>query len=259
VACLRSGIAAVALLTLLPGAAARRALRPTGGVWLVALVYGATLASFVASNKMTTAANAIFLQSTAPLYLILLAPLLLGERIRRRDLAFLALFAVGLAFFAADATESGSSATDPRAGNVFALLSGLFWALTLLGLRRLGASSDANQTAVIAGNVLVFVVCLPFALPIVARPLDTPILLYLGVLQIGLAYVWLTRALRRVPAFEAALILLVEPLFNPVWAWLVHGERPGPWALAGGGVILLATVLKTSRETIRPASTPGNQ
>lgn len=252
VAGLRSGIAAIALLTFLPGAADRRRVRPTPGVWLVALVFGATMASFVASNKLTTAANAIFLQSTAPFYLMLLAPLILRERIRPRDVGFLALFAAGLAFFFVDTPRAAVSAADPGSGDLFALLSGLCWALTLLGLRRLGASdANANEGAVVAGNVLVFAVCLPFALPLTARPLDAPILLYLGVIQIGLAYVWLTRAIRRVPAFEASLLLLVEPLFNPLWAWLVHGERPGPWALAGGALILLGTVLKTWREAAR--------
>ena len=105
------------------------------------------------------------------------------------------------------------------------------------------------RTAAVLGNVLACLFCLPAALPIstiaTARPVDWAILGYLGVFQIGLAYVFLTRALERVPAFEAALLLLLEPVLNPIWSWLVHGERPSAWSFAGGGVILAATVIKS--------------
>jgi drug/metabolite transporter (DMT)-like permease len=84
---------------------------------------------------------------------------------------------------------------------------------------------------------------LPFALPVVAsRPLDWWLVVYLGVFQIGLAYVWLTRGVRRVPALEASLLILLEPVLNPVWAWWVHGERPGPWSLTACALILAATL-----------------
>jgi len=99
---------------------------------------------------------------------------------------------------------------------------------------------------VVAGNLLVFAVCLPMALP-VARfaAVDVAAISYLGVVQIGLAYVCMTRAMREVPALEASLLMLVEPVLNPVWAWLVHGERPSEWALAGGALILAATAMNT--------------
>jgi drug/metabolite transporter, DME family len=74
---------------------------------------------------------------------------------------------------------------------------------------------------------------------------DLAVILYLGVVQVGLAYVFLTRGLRHVPAFEASALLLLEPVMNPVWAWLVHHERPGGWALAGGTVIIVATLVNT--------------
>jgi drug/metabolite transporter (DMT)-like permease len=86
------------------------------------------------------------------------------------------------------------------------------------------------------------------ALPVLqSRPADWLIVGYLGVFQIGLAYVWLTIGVRRVPALEASLLLLLEPVLNAVWAWLVHGERPGPWSLAGCLVILLATSARAFR------------
>ena len=98
----------------------------------------------------------------------------------------------------------------------------------------------------VAGNVIACLGCLPMALPVAhAGWTDAAAIVYLGVFQIGLAYACLTRAIRHVPAFEASAVLLAEPAMNPVWAFLVHGERPGAWAVAGGALILGATLANT--------------
>ena len=92
------------------------------------------------------------------------------------------------------------------------------------------------------GNIFAALVCLPMALPVAGRrPTDWAVVAFLGVFQIGVAYLFLIRGLDRVSAFEASLLLLLEPVLNPIWAWLVHGERPGVWSIAGAAVILLAT------------------
>jgi len=105
-----------------------------------------------------------------------------------------------------------------------------------------GGSESAAATA-IAGNLIAFLVCLPMALPVTHGTVsDAAIVLYLGVFQIGLAYILLTRSLREVPGLEAATLLLVEPVFNPLWSWLIHGERPSGSALAGGALIVLAAL-----------------
>jgi len=241
----RSGVAAVALLAALPET--RR-----GWNWRivpVAAVYAATLVFFVVANRLTTAADAIFLQSTAPLYLLLLGPLLLGERIRRGDLLFMAPVAVGLAMFFVGSEPAVRTAPDPARGNLFAAASGLSYALALAGLRWLSRrEGDSGMAAVAMGNVLACLAALPLALPMhsVSRA-DAAVALYLGVVQIGVAYWCVTRAMRRVKALEANLLLLLEPALNPVWVWLVHGERPGPWAASGGAIILLATLANTLR------------
>jgi len=241
----RSGVAAVALLAALPET--RR-----GWNWRivpVAAVYAATLVFFVVANRLTTAADAIFLQSTAPLYLLLLGPLLLGEPIRRGDLLFMAPVAVGLAMFFVGAEPAVRTAPDPARGNLFAAASGLSYALALAGLRWLGRRErDSGMAAVALGNVLACLAALPLALPMhsVSRA-DAAVALYLGVVQIGVAYWCVTRAMRRVKALEANLLLLLEPALNPIWVWLVHGERPGPWAASGGAIILLATLANTLR------------
>jgi drug/metabolite transporter, DME family len=244
VASFRSGVAALLLVLVMPEA--RR-----GWSWRVppvAAAYAATLVLFVLANRLTTAANAIFLQSTAPLYVLFFAPLLLHERIRARDLLYAAVVAGGLALFFVSSEQAVATAPDPRRGNLVGLAAGLCWALTLTGLRWLGRSdgSGSAMAPVVLGNVLACLAALPMALPAVtATRTDIAVILYLGAIQVGLAYVFMTRGLRHVPVFEASAVLLLEPVMSPVWAWLVHQEKPGGWALAGGAIIILATLANT--------------
>jgi drug/metabolite transporter (DMT)-like permease len=240
----RSGIAALALLLVTTEARrgwSRRAV-------VVGVAYAACLTLFVLANRLTTSANTIFLQSTAPLYLVVLGPWLLKEPVRRQDLGFMAAVGAGLVLFFVGVEPPAVTAPEPVRGNVMAVASGFFWALTVCGLRWMGAGGGARGSAtaaVVSGNITAFLVALPFALPVGSHSAaDWGIVAYLGIFQIALAYLFVTRALAVIPALEASLILLVEPVLNPVWAWLVHGERPGPWALLGGGVILGATTVK---------------
>ncbi len=245
VACFRSGVAALVLLALVPGA--RRAW--SWRVLLVGLAYAITLVLFVLSNKLTTAANAIFLQSTAPIYLLLLGPWLLKEPVRRSDLILVAAVGVGMSLFFVGGETALSTAPHPFRGNLVAVIAGITWALTLAGLRWIGSrqgGAQAGMATVVAGNALACLVCLPKALPLISFPVrDVLIIGYLGAFQIGLAYVFLTRAMRVVPALEASLLLLAEPALSPVWAALVHGERPGTLAILGGALILSATLART--------------
>lgn len=245
VAFLRSAIAALALLVLVKEV--RR--RPTLRVLAVAVAYAATLVLFVLANKLTTAASTIYLQSTAPLYVLLLSPWMLGERIRRADLVYMAVLGLGLGLFFVGVDPVSATAPNPLLGNVLSLISGITFALTLIGLRYLGRDAGEGSSwgpaGAFWGNVVAAAVCLPMALPVAGRAMDWVLLSYLGIFQIGLAYLVLLRGLERVRAFEASLLLLLEPVLNPVWAWLVHGERPGAWSIAGGCVILGATVVKS--------------
>jgi drug/metabolite transporter, DME family len=243
VACFRSAIAAATLFLLMRQA--RR--RPSPRVLAVGVAYASTLVLFVLANKLTTAASAIYLQATAPLYVLLLSPWLLRERIRARDVAFMIALAVGLGLFFVGLDPVSATAPNPSLGNLLGLISGGTWALTVMGLRALGRGGESWAPAgAFWGNVFAAVACLPMALPVgSSRPTDWLLVLYLGVFQIGIAYLFLIRGLDRVQAFEASLLLLLEPVLNPLWAWLVHGERPGVWSLAAGGVILLATMVKS--------------
>jgi drug/metabolite transporter (DMT)-like permease len=248
VSMLRSGVAALTLYICY-----RRELVWTPSTAAAALVYAATLTLFVASTKLTTAANAIFLQSTAPLYIVVFGPWLLRERASRGDLAFLVSMAAGMAMCFLGETRAGATAPDPATGNLIAAASGLVWALTLIALRFLDRQTtsareaeQAGLAAVIAGNALACAVAVPWAVPLPhATSAEWATVVYLGVVQVALAYVCLTSAMRRLPALEISLLLLIEPVLNPCWTWLVHGERPGAWTIAGGAVIVGATAVRT--------------
>jgi drug/metabolite transporter, DME family len=217
----RSGVAVLAVLLLAPSA--RRL--PGARAWLVGVAYAGTVILYALANKLTTAANTIFLQSTAPLYVLLLA-----------------LFFVG-------AEPPRTTAPDPAAGNLLAAASGITWAATILGLRWMGSAPSPNGApihAVMAGNTLAFLACLPFALPIVSfTSADAAAVLYLGALQIALPYLLVAAAVRRLPALEVSLVLLVEPVINPLWAFALHGEVPGALAMTGGAILLAATGMKS--------------
>ena len=243
VSALRSGIAAAAILILIPDA--RR-----GWQWRqvpVAFAYGATLLCYVLATKLTTAADAIFLQATAPLFVLILGPLLLKERIRRSDVALMAAVTAGMALFFLGREPVRATAPDPARGNLLGLASGVTWALTIVGLRWIArgsrAGSSAAMSTVALGNLLGSATSFLFAFPFVQFSWrDAGVVLWLGLFQIALAYVCLTRGIRVVPAFEATTLLLLEPALNPVWTWLVHGEQPARQAIAGGAIILLATL-----------------
>jgi drug/metabolite transporter (DMT)-like permease len=255
VACFRAGIAAVVVAALVPES--RR--RWTAGTAAVSAAYAATVILFVQANKLTTAASTIFIQAASPLFIAGLGPWLIGERLRRRDAPILAALIAGLALFFVGAPAGHATAPHPRLGNALAAVSSVTVALMMMGLRWLGTRADGSApAAVVLGNLMAFAVALPFSLPVSATAGDAAILAYLGVFQIGLAYTLLLRALRRVSALEASLLLFVEPVLSPLWAWLVHGELPGRWAVAGGALILAATAAKTVLDTrSEPAAKGG--
>ncbi len=250
IAAVRAFVAMLAILALIPEA--RRRWR--WHVGLVGLAYAAAGLLFVFANKLTTAANTVFLQATNPLFVVALAPWLLRERVRAADLTFMGVLALGLALLFVGGQRHFATAPHPILGNVLAAGSALAWAFTVTGYRWLarrgGAGHGPIAAAAACGNLIVCLVCLPGALPLEAgRATDWLIVIYLGVFQLGLAYVFLSRAITRVPALEASLFLLVEPVLSPVWAWLAHGETPGPLAVMGGAVILTATALKAWTDT----------
>jgi drug/metabolite transporter (DMT)-like permease len=247
VASFRAAIAALFIALALREARAHLSWRAA----LVGVAHGATMVLFVYANKLTTAANSIFLQDSALLYVLLLGPWLLRERLARHDAVVVALVVAGMALFFTAGEAPVASAPDPARGNALAAASGVSWALTVVGLRWLGAREEGGGAlaAVLCGNTFACLAALPMALPFDGgTPRDLALLVYLGVVQIGVAYFLVARGIRRVSALEASLLFLLEPVLNPLLTWLLQGERPHPSAIAGGALIVSATAFKAWRE-----------
>ncbi len=259
----RAGFAGAAVSAWWRSPARRRALLLTLGI---GCCYCLTLVLFVHANKRTTAAETIFLQSTAPLFVLLLAPILLRERQGARQLLFVPLFGAGLVMAFFGGADAVATAPDPRTGNVLATFCGLAYGLTLIGLRAAGRPLSVGRAAgrpgevspagdggavrapgiaaAACGNVIVCLACLPVMAPLDSvDPGDLGIVVLLGLFQVALAYVFVTRAARILEAPVLALLLLLEPALSPFWAMWFHGEQPHVLTWVGGGVIATATVL----------------
>jgi drug/metabolite transporter, DME family len=247
VACGRSLVAGLFYLALL-----RPDLRKAR--WATAASYAGCIVTFVSATKLTTAANAIFLQYTGPAYVLVLSPFLLDEPFRPLDAICVALSLAGMSLFFVGKVEAGQAL-----GNALGIVSGVFFALTVVLLRRDARSGREDALPATAlGNLMAAAVTLPFALqalPAVLTPRGAGVLLYLGVVQLGFAYWLFIKGVRRVPAAEASLICMLEPVLNPVWVLMGFGERPGAWAVAGGAIVISAVVVRTLSPQPQRAST----
>jgi drug/metabolite transporter (DMT)-like permease len=204
-----------------------------------AVAYAGCTILFLVATKLTTAANAILLQYTAPIWIALLGAWLLREPATRTDWAAIVAILGGMGlFFSGDLRFAGAL------GNFLAVLSGVFFAAMTMLLRK---QKDASPLeSIILGNLIAFAVGLPFML---RAPAPSPtcwlMLGLLGVVQLGLAYQLYSRAIRHVPALQVVLVTVLEPILNPTWVLLAIGERPSPRALVGGAIVLGASTLRS--------------
>lgn len=210
-------------------------------------LYAALLLCFVIATKTTTAANAIFLQYTSPVYMLIFEPIIFKERFRVFDLLIVLVCLGGMSLFFV-----GQLKPNDVVGNLFALCSGVFMGFYFL-LLRLPRSQEVNRAAsVIYGNLLLIIVMLPFgvsAIPnLTAKNLFA--VTFLGIVQIGLAYTFFTLGIARgARATEAGIVGYIEPVLNPVWVFLVIGEKPSNWAILGGSVIIAAVLAHTLKRS----------
>jgi drug/metabolite transporter (DMT)-like permease len=208
------------------------------GLWqlLAAGMFILTQFLFITSTKLTTAANSIFLQYTGPIYVILLAYWFLGEKPTRTDwLAMLVIF-IGLTLFFGDELSS-----EGLYGNLLAILSGVTGAVMMVSFR---AQKDGNPAE---SNLIAFLVTATFGFPFIMKETWTVnswlILAFLGIVQIGFAFIFFTKGIRHIPALEANLIGTLEPVLNPIWVFLFYGESMGRYAFIGGLVVLSGVIL----------------
>ncbi len=212
-----------------------------------AVAYAACTVTFVIANKLTTAANAILLQYTAPVWVALLGAWLLHERPAKADWWAMVVALGGMGLFFADELRWISVI-----GNLVGVLSGVCFALLVILLRMQKDSSAVES--IILGNFLAFAIGLPAIATAPALPARGWIgLLALGVVQLGLSYRFYAQAIKHVTALEAVIIPVVEPIFNPLWVLFFFGERPGPLALAGGILVLGAVTARALAAIRAPA------
>lgn len=227
IAGMRSAIAAVLILAVFRRMSFTPSLDRAGG----AVAYAGTVLLYVVANKMTTAANVILLQYTAPIHAALFGAWFLGERPSRVDWGTIVATLLGMALFFCDRLTAAGVG-----GNVAALGSGACFGWLALFLRRQKNRSPIES--IFLGNVLAALIGLPFLFGPPPAAADWIGLAVLGTVQLGLPYILFTLAIRHVTAVEALLIPMVEPVLNPLWAFLFLGETPGRFALLGGSVIL---------------------
>jgi drug/metabolite transporter (DMT)-like permease len=185
---------------------------------------------------LTTAANSIFLQYTAPIYVVLLAYWLLRERPSRSDWISMGIIFLGLILFFGDQLSP-----DGFYGNILAVLSGVTGAVMMVSFR--AQKNSSPEDSVLMASLVIAV----FGFPSVLRESWTisnwSVVAYLGIFQIGLAFIFFTKGIKHIPALEANLIGTLEPILNPVWVFLFLGERMGKSALLGGLVVLAGVIV----------------
>lgn len=208
------------------------ALRLDKRALLVAICYAPLLICFVTATKLTTAANAIFLQYISPAIVLVLEARLLKKSIARHNLITVLFCIGGLSLFLLE--QKGG---NHWWGDALALLSGFFSACLILSLRF--SNRSQQMSGIVLGNILVVLVTMPMFLKSPSPSVNEHLmLLFLGVIQIGVGYLLFTYGQRRIPAIDSALIAMLEPILNPVWVMIGYHERPSMWALAGGLIIL---------------------
>jgi DME family drug/metabolite transporter len=210
------------------------------------IIYALLLFLFVWATKKTTAANAIFLQYTAPIYILIFAPFIIGEKFHWRDLITVVVVLAGMSLFFV-----GQLRLEDYQGNTAALFSGIFLGLYIMLLRHPKGEGFNPVIAVIYGNFLLAALTAPSgisALPSMTF-MDWFAVTFLGIFQIGISYILFIKGVRGgTRPLDASLIGFIEPLLNPVWVFLFVGERPSQWALLGGGIIIAAIAIHTVRQ-----------
>ena len=226
----RSGIAGLVMLLYL-----KKPVEHLGKTKLLgACTYASLLLFFVTANKLTTSANAILLQFTAPVWVVLFSKFFLKEKIKKHDLSVIIFVTLGMILFFIGDLRCGTIV-----GNFIAILSGISMAGVIIFLKLLDDDSSPVEMTFI-GNIITFIIGLPFFFQSFPNLNSILGLLILGIFQLGISYIFFTLAVKHVSPIEAILIPVIEPLLNPVWVFLFTGESPGIYAIIGGVIVIIS-------------------
>lgn len=214
------------------------------------IAYAATVILFVTANKLTTSANAILLQFTAPVFVALLGIWILKEKIHWYDWVTILFVFGGMILFFVDDVGAGS-----MVGNLVAVISGFFLACVTISLRLQKDGSPVETT--LLGNIVTFMVAIPFIFRSMPDLKSIYGLILLGVFQLGISYILYALAMKHLTALEAILITVIEPLLNPVWVFLFAGEKPSPYAVIGGIIVLSSVTARSIYAAKKSSSAEG--
>ena len=198
---------------------------------------------YIAGNKLTTAANSIVLQYTAPIFILVITAFVLKKKLKKIEVSMILLATFGIILFFMDKLD-----TNGMVGNILSVLSGLFLAIMMV-LNGIIEDDGERMTGILLGHGSLALIGTPIGLMLTdsANITTFPILLvvYLGVFQMGLSYVIYGRVAGKISPVAASLISMIEPMLNPVLVALIYGEIPGFWAIIGAIIIILAVVIYT--------------
>ncbi len=196
-----------------------------------------TMLFFIVANKLTTSANAILLQYTAPIFVAILGVWILKEKIRWYDIVSIIIVFLGMLLFFIDNVNIGNTL-----GNIIAILSGFSLACMTISLRLQKDGSAMDTT--FFGNILTFIIAIPFIFSALPDMKSLIIIVIMGVFQLGIPYIFYVNSIKYLTALEAILITVMEPLLNPLWVYLFAGEKPGTYAIVGGIVVIVTVMLR---------------
>jgi drug/metabolite transporter (DMT)-like permease len=240
IAGMRSVIAAIVLLIVIKKPKLTWSFAQIGG----ALAYSGTVILFVLANKTTTAANAILLQYTAPIYVALFGTWFLKEKTKLFDWIIIFIVLGGMALFFLDHLN-----TNGVLGNIIAASSGVCFGFFAIFMRM--QKEESPIESVLLGNILTAIIAVPFMFSSAPSTDGIITLLIMGVVQLGIPYILYSKAIKHVTALEAILIPVIEPILNPMWVFLLLGEVPGPWAILGGAIVISAVTLRCVLATFK--------
>jgi len=210
-----------------------------GMTFINGLFYAGILILFVIATKLTTAANAIFLQYTAPIYVLIFEPLINKTEFKKLNVITIAACFIGMTLF-----FMGELSITHYTGNIIALLTGIAFAAFLIGMRY--NKHEYQVSTIFYGNIFIILFSIPSMVTLQSVSVrDFSMVAFLGIFQIGIAYAIFTYGLKRVLAIEASLISMIEPVLNPVWVVLWYGEVPSFFAIIGGIIIISAIGIRT--------------
>jgi len=206
--------------------------------WAGALFYTLMVICFVLGNKMTTAGNVILIQYAAPIYVALFSFYFLGEKSTKIDWIAIFLIFLGLGFFFIEELSM-----NQLNGKIMAILSGIGFAGLTICMRK--EKNDSPIHSVLIGNIITFIICCPGYLSGITSTLHSWLIIaFLGVVQLGIAYILYSTAIKHVSALDAIIYPVIEPIFNPVFAFIILGESMSIFGIMGGFLVLLGVVAR---------------